>query len=65
MFNSLNNKPEDVRKALEETAKLAAKLKANQTTVKVNDNLFVTIEEDCGKCYGCVTMRKKCTGEIV
>ena len=57
MFNSLNNKPEDVRKALEETAKLAAKLKAKQEKV--------TIVEECGECYGCVTMRKKCTGEIV
>jgi|TARA_R110002110_G_scaffold380336_1_gene591063 hypothetical protein len=30
MFNSLNNKPEDVRRAVEETAKLAAKLKAKK-----------------------------------
>lgn len=59
MFNSLNNRPEDVVKALEETAKLAAKLKAKKETLKVNDNLFITIEEDCD-CFGCTTMRHKC-----
>jgi len=56
MFNSLNNKPEDVRRAVEETAKLAAKLKAKKEKV--------TIVEECGECYGCVTMRKKCINEI-
>ena len=58
-FNSLNNSPAEVVYAMEETKKLAEKLKAKQTTVKVNDNLFVTIEEDCD-CFGCGTMRHKC-----
>ena len=51
MFNSLNNKPEDVRRALVETAKLAEKLKAKKDKLVIK----TYIEDDeckteCGQC---------------
>tara|TARA_B100000953_G_scaffold280253_1_gene256925 strand:- start:594 stop:761 length:168 start_codon:yes stop_codon:yes gene_type:complete len=55
MFESLRNSPKSVVYALNETAKLAKKLKAKKTAVAT---------EDCGKCYGCATMRSVCTGDI-
>jgi hypothetical protein len=57
MFESLRNSPKSVVYALNETAKLAKKLKAKQSAVVVE-------KEDCGKCYGCGTMRSVCTGAI-
>ena len=56
MFNSIYNSPAEVSYAMKETAKLAAKLKKLQSKKET---------KDCGKCYGCVTMRSVCTGEIV
>jgi len=57
MFESLRNSPKSVVYALNETAKLAEKLKAKKSAVVVE-------KEDCGKCYGCGTMRSVCTGAI-
>jgi hypothetical protein len=65
-FNSLRNTPAQVSHALQETDKLVAKLSAKKAT---NAELFfkkyLEVKEDCGKCYGCVSMRSVCTGEIV
>jgi len=57
MFESLRNSSKSVVKSLNETAKLAKKLKAKQSAVVVE-------KEDCGVCYGCGTMRSICTGAI-
>ena len=68
-FNSLRNTPAEVSYAMKETAKLAAKLKKLQSKKATNAELFfkkyLEVKEDCGKCYGCVSMRSVCTGEIV
>ena len=66
MFNSIYNTPAEVSYAMKETAKLAAKLKKLQSKKPTNAELFfMKMTEDCGKCYGCKTMRSVCTGEIV
>lgn len=54
MFNSLNNKPEDVTRAVVETAKLAEKLKAKKDKLVIK----TYIEDDeckteCGQCFIC------------
>ena len=56
MFESLKNTTAEVSYAMKETAKLAAKLKSKKEKV--------TIVEECGECYGCVTMRHKCINEV-
>jgi hypothetical protein len=64
MFESIYNTPAEVSYAMKETAKLAAKLKKLQSKKPTNAELFfMKMTEDCGKCYGCVTMRKKCIKE--